>query len=234
MNWYKQAASDLLIQELLAQARETYGQDLIPKQIIQRYRQQTDDEIKQQIEWLKEEESREILYRQQKQEQEQYQQSLEDVPPEIQKIGGTKAYDSYTHCRSSSPKQIEKLIRENGGLPLTQGTSNVSYDDPALNGYNNIFVGCDEKWAAVLARDYPEYSGRFVYITFGDLTDDFYVVEDQNPMDKTNLPDSYIILSKQAVIPAGYIERIEDGGTWEKALKNRPDVANEFGEEYPQ
>jgi hypothetical protein len=230
MNWYKRAASDSILQELILQVKDTYpGQD-IPAEALDRYRQQSDENVRSQIEWLKQEKARDIRYREQRQEADQHQKWIEDVPPEIYQIGGTKATDSYTHCMSGPVEKVQEIIRQNGGLPLTQGLGNVGYDDATLQDYNNIFAGCDETWAAILARDY-DYSGELVYVTFGDLPEDFYVADDPNPMDKTNLPSSYVILSKQSVIPSQNIENIEDGGTWEGVLSRRPDIENEFGDE---
>jgi len=231
--WYKLAASESILQELFLQVTDTYSrQDILPE-VLDRYRQKSDEGVREQIEWLKQEKTRNLRYREQQQESEQRQEWLEDVPLEIHQIGGTKATDNYTHCMSGSVEKVQGIIQQSGGLPLTKGMENVGYDrydNTALPNYNNIFVGCDETWAAVLARDY-DYSGEFVSITFGELPEDFYVIDDPNPIDKTNLPDSYVILSTQSVIPSQNIKSIEDSGTWEDALSSRPDIENEFGDE---
>lgn len=226
MNWFKRTASESLLQELILQVRDVYEQDILPE-ALDMYKQKPDSEIRQEIEYLKIEKQTIQQQRKFKDEDEQHQKWLKDVPPEIYQIGGTKAVDSYTYCASGSVEEVQETIRQDGGLSLTQGLSNVGYDDAALQGYNNIFAGCNETWAAVLARDY-DYSGRFVYITFGGLPEDFYVAEDPNPMDKTNLPSSYVILSKQSIISSQNIEDIKDGGTWEEVLNNHPGIEHEF------
>jgi len=231
LNWYKKAASEDLLQALVLQIKDTYSGQSITPEMLDELRKQPDGDIRRQIEELKQEKDRDLEYRRQKKEIKLDKEKwIKDVPPEIEYVGGAEAIDTYVHCRPGSVEEMQEMIQQKGGLPLMRGLDNVSYDNPLLKGYNSIFVGCNETWAAVLARDY-DYSGHFVYITFSNLPEGFYVTDDPNPMDKTNLPNSYVILSKHSVIPLRNIDTIEDGGTWESILDNNPAVKYEFGDE---
>ena len=136
----------------------------------------------------------------------------------------------YVHCVPLEVNEVEAIINNNGGYPMNSMELVSLHDEDAelLKDYYALFVGCNEEWAAILGRDY-DYQGHYSKVIFEDLPDDFYIMEDPNPMDKTEIPASYVLFSKRKIVPKEYIE-VKYGGTYEDALKKYPkhDIIDEM------
>ena len=164
---------------------------------------------------------------------------MKNVPEEFDKLTYVESKPTvtlnyeYAHCVPLEVNEVEAIINKNGGYPMNsmELVNLHDKDKKLLKDYYALFVGCNEEWAAILGRDY-NYQGHYSKVIFKDLPDDFYIMEDPNPMDKTEIPASYVLFSKRKIIPKEHIE-IKYGGTYEGALKKYPrhKIIDEFNPE---
>lgn len=75
-----------------------------------------------------------------------------------------------------------------------------------VDGWNGIFVGDADDWIPVMVRDGYWNDAAWVYeIDFDALAaagHDYWIMEDPNVVDKTETPSSFLVLTKDDVIPA--------------------------------
>lgn len=120
----------------------------------------------------------------------------QDEPPEelqknwvVERASGT---GEHTISSRKSPKAQKLGLRTTAEHPV--------------DGWNGIFTGDADEWIPVMFRDGYWSDAAWVYeIDFDALADaghDYWVMEDPNVMDKTETPSSFLVLTKDKVIPA--------------------------------
>jgi hypothetical protein len=103
-------------------------------------------------------------------------------------------------CADASPK-FEKV-----GMPAYP--DEIARYDNQLQGYYGVHVGGG--WLPVMKRDdYCSHKRAYMYAisTEAAYNSDkpFYIMEDFHVMDRTSVPNSYILFSKHQIIPANLI-----------------------------
>jgi len=143
---------------------------------------------------LSERERKKLKAIEQAREQEEDKIISESVPREIYELFDVKIVygnDAFTRYVWGSKEEIEQSVIN--GVEMNEG------HDALPTGWNYLHVG-DEAWIAVLSRDYGR-SGDVCEIEISDLPDGFFLIEDTDIMDKTDTPNSDILISTQKVIP---------------------------------
>jgi hypothetical protein len=88
----------------------------------------------------------------------------------------------------------------------------------------------DEGWVAVLNRDYGR-SGPVCELLISSLPEGFFLLkEDPDIMDRTNTPDSGMLISRATIIPPQCITISRVLNT-EKVVEDYPDIMHEFPDE---
>lgn len=129
-------------------------------------------------------------------------------------------YGGYRIVCSDEDPRFEKT-----GMPMFDGDH--AEMDKELEGYMAVHVTSDpDGWLPILMRDgYCDAQYAYVYrLALEEMYNSrapFYEIEDYHIMDKTNTPDSQIVISKRKKIPARYIRLVERIDTSE--IEEAPD-----------
>lgn len=119
----------------------------------------------------------------------------DDVPPDLSQnwiVERATGLGEHSISAHKSPK-ADKL-----GLHTT--------NEHPVDGWNGVFVGDADDWIPVMVRDGYWNDTVWVYeIDFDALAaagHDYWITEDPNVFDKTETPSSWLVLTKDKVVPA--------------------------------